>query len=78
MKRRGKGCVNHVRSTRDSSRSTYHHGAVQRTVVDLLELLLNGLQVDLRAADDDADERGVIGAGAIHGLVQAVGEEGRR
>lgn len=57
---------------------TYHHGAVQGAVVDALELLLDRLQVDLRAADYDPDEGGVVGAGAVHGLVQPVGEKGRR
>lgn len=56
-------------------RATYLDSAVQRTIIDALELLLNGLQIDLRTADNNADQCGVIGAGAIHGLVQSIGEK---
>lgn len=56
-------------------RATYLDSAVQRTIIDALELLLNGLQIDLRTADNNANQCGVIGAGAIHGLVQSIGEK---
>lgn len=56
-------------------RGTYLDGTVQRAIVDAFELLLNGLQIDLGTADNDANQCGVIGTSAVHGLVQTIGEK---
>lgn len=60
---------------RGGGRATYLNGAVQRAIVDTLKLLLNGLQIDLGTAYNDANQCGIIGTSAVHGLVQAIGKK---
>lgn len=53
---------------------THLDGALERPVIELLEDALDVTQIDLAATDDDADQRGVIGAHALHGTVQSARE----
>eukprot|EP00053_Salpingoeca_punica_P009607 m.86380 g.86380 ORF g.86380 m.86380 type:complete len:547 (+) comp15084_c0_seq8:131-1771(+) len=46
----------------------------ERLLVRVEEALLDLDHVDLGAGDDDADERVVVSAGAVHGVVEAVGK----
>jgi len=50
----------------------YLDPGLQALAVLVLECLLDVTQIDLRAADDDADQRLVLSAHAGHGVVQAL------
>jgi len=50
----------------------YLDPGLQALAVLVLECLLDVTQIDLRPADDDADQRLVLGAQAGHGVVQAL------
>lgn len=52
--------------------SPYLDPRLQRLAVLLLEGLLDVSQVDLRSADDDPDQRLVLGSHASHRIVQAL------
>ena len=52
----------------------YLDGTEERFAVDELIFEFDGSQVDLAAADDDADEGVVVGAQASHGGVETLGE----
>lgn len=58
-----------------NKRATYSDPALERLAVFVEESLFDVSEVDFWTADDDSDEGLVIGSQALHGVVQALGEE---
>lgn len=63
---------------RACERRTHLDGTVQSAIVDALEFVLDGGQIDLRAGNQHSDEGGVVSSHSVHGLKQTVGKKGGR